>query len=50
MLDAIYDGRISRDVIKSHRELDTDHWVIPKKDGSRYRGNFQSSLSGEYSA
>jgi DNA-binding MarR family transcriptional regulator len=50
LLDAIYDGRISPDVIKSHRELDTDHWVIPKKDGAKYRGNFQSSLSGEYSA
>jgi DNA-binding MarR family transcriptional regulator len=50
LLDAIYEGRISPDVIRSHKELDTDHWVIPKKDGSQYRGNFQSSLSGEYSA
>jgi DNA-binding Lrp family transcriptional regulator len=49
LLDAVYEGRISPDVIRTHRELDTDHWVIPKKDGSRYRGNFQSSLSGEYS-
>jgi hypothetical protein len=50
LLDAIYEGRISPDIIKSHRELDTDHWVIPKKDESKYRGNFQSSLNGEYSA
>jgi DNA-binding MarR family transcriptional regulator len=50
LLDAIYEGRISPDVIRSHKELETDHWVIPKKDGSQYRGNFQSSLSGEYSA
>ena len=48
--DAIYEGRISPDIIRSHKELETDHWVIPKKDGSKYRGNFQSSLSGEYSA
>lgn len=48
--DAIYEGRISPDIIRSHKELETDHWVIPKKDGAKYRGNFQSSLSGEYSA
>ena len=50
LLDAIYDGRISPDVIKTHKEEHSPHWVIPKKDGSKYRGNFQSSLSGEYSA
>lgn len=47
--DAIYEGRISPDIIRTHKELETDHWDIPKKDGSKYRGNFQSSLSGEYS-
>lgn len=47
--DAIYEGRISPDIIRTHKELETDHWDIPKKDGAKYRGNFQSSLSGEYS-
>lgn len=46
LLDAIYDGRISPDVIKSHRELNAPHWEIPKKDSSKYARGFQSSLSG----
>lgn len=46
LLDAIYEGRISPDVIKTHKELDAAHWEMPKKDNSKYRGNFQSSLSG----
>jgi hypothetical protein len=48
--DAIYEGRINPDIIKTHKEADAPHWEIPKKDNSKYKANFQSSLSGEYSA
>lgn len=44
--DAIYEGRISPSVVKTHREVDSPHWEIKKKEAAFYAGNFKSSLGG----
>ena len=46
--DAIYEGRISRDIIRLHKESDSPHWEMKKHDYSLDAGHFQSSLNGEY--
>ena len=43
--DAIYEGRINRDIIRVHKESDSEHWEMKKRDTGI---NFQSTLSGEY--
>jgi hypothetical protein len=43
---AIFEGRISPDIIKVHNRVDTFQWELKYK--SNYHGNFQSSMNGEY--
>ena len=44
--DAIFEGRISEDVIKTYNRADTVKWELKYK--SDYHGGFQSSMNGEY--
>ena len=44
--DAIYEGRISKDVVKQYSRKDTVRWDLNYK--SNFHGKFQSSMSGEY--
>jgi hypothetical protein len=44
--DAIYEGRISPDIIKTYNRENTIAWELKYKPN--YHGNFQSSMNGEY--
>ena len=44
--DAIYEGRISPDVVKTYNRADTQRWELNYKRD--YHGGFQSSMNGEY--
>lgn len=44
--DAIYEGRISGDIVKVHNRSETVAWELNYK--SNYHGGFQSSMNGEY--
>jgi hypothetical protein len=44
--DAIFEGRISADVVKVYNRADTERWALNYK--SDYHGGFQSTMNGEY--
>jgi len=44
--DAIFEGRISADVVKTYNRADTQRWELNYKPD--YHGGFQSSMNGEY--
>ena len=48
LLDAIHEGKISRDVIRTYKEKDAapGEWEMEYK--SQKHGSFQSSMNGEY--
>jgi len=46
--DAIYEGRISKDVVKQYNRENTVKWELNYK--SNFHGNFQSSINGIYNA
>ena len=48
--DAIYEGRISRDIIRTHKEINSPHWEFKKLDKKLDGGYLTSSMAGEYVA
>lgn len=44
--DAIFEGRISQDIVKTYNRADTVKWELNYKPD--YHGGFQSSMNGEY--
>ncbi len=48
--DAIYEGRISRDIIRTHKEISSPHWEFKKLNKTLDRGYLTSSMAGEYIA
>jgi hypothetical protein len=44
--DAIFEGRISKDVVKTYNRAATARWALNYK--SDYHGGFQSTMNGEY--
>ena len=49
LLDAIYEGRISPDVVRTHLESDVTHHDEQKLDRRLDRGYLTSSMAGEFS-